>query len=249
MTDKTFVVISDIHGGSKFSVTRNPKGQVQRKLREIWNGMIDQLSTISDLQGINLGDNCEGTDYHGKGEHNTSNSIIEQMDITEELLKEIPAKKWYFVQGSYYHTAQNLSSDRLIARNLGARWGDELVVNADGYRIHCSHAIGVSMASPAYRTTPIAREMMLATINEKEYGKFDLILRGHAHYFCRVQFGGSSGVICPCWKGRDTFAQTRTLAMMPHVGYVLVKTSSEGITIEPHIFSLKGRELLKEVKA
>jgi hypothetical protein len=105
------------------------------------------------------------------------------------------------------------------------------------------------MASPAYRTTPIAREMMLAAINEKEYGKFDLILRGHAHYFCRVQFGGTSGVICPCWKGRDAFASRRTLAMMPHIGYVLINIDSKGIMVEPHIYSLKGKELITEVQA
>ena len=124
-----------------------------------------------------------------------------------------------------------------------------MVIKVGNWRIHCSHAIGVSMASPAYRTTPIAREMMLATINEKEYGKYDLIARGHAHYYVRVSFGGSNGIVCPCWKGRDAFASRRSLAMLPHLGYVLLNVNKDGIQIEPHVFTLKGKELIPEVTA
>jgi predicted phosphodiesterase len=211
--------------------------------------MIENLETQTIDGGINLGDNCDGRDRHGSGEYNDTNNILEQVETAESLLNEIPTDKWFFVQGSPYHTDQNVSSDALLSMKMGGRFEEEMVIKANGKRIHCSHAIGVSMASPAYRTTPIAREMMLATINEKEYGKFDLILRGHAHYFCRVQFGGTSGVICPCWKGRDAFASRRTLAMMPHIGYVLINIDSNGIMVEPHIYSLKGKELITEVQA
>jgi hypothetical protein len=244
---KEFIIISDLHAGSRYSISPTPKGPVQQALRKMWREMLDTTSTISDLHGINLGDNCDGRDRKGSGQYNTTNDIMEQIGIAETLLNEINAKDWCFVQGSYYHTDQNVSSDQLLAYIMKGQFGNELVVKSDGQRLHCSHAVGVSMASPAYRTTPIARELMLAAINEKEYGKFNLIMRGHAHYFCRVSFGGSHGIICPCWKGRDTFAQTRTLAMMPHIGYVLLKVENDGITIEPHIYSLKGKELVTEV--
>ena len=244
-----YLLISDMHSGSKFAVRKHPKNYTQQAIRKIWNEMISDLNTQTLDGAINLGDNCDGRDRHGSGEYNDTNNILEQIDINTDLLDEIPVKKWFFVQGSPYHTDQNVSSDALVAQRMGGRFEEEMIVKVGQRRIHCSHAIGVSMASPAYRTTPIAREMMLATINEKEYGKFDLIARGHAHYFVRVSFGGSSGIICPCWKGRDAFASRRSLAMMPHIGYVLLDINKDGILIEPHVYSLKGKSLVPEVNA
>ena len=243
---KEFIIISDMHCGSRFGVTNYPKNIVQKALKKIWNGMLEEIETHTITAGINLGDNCDGVDRHGSGEYNDTSNILEQVDISTTLLKQIPTKTWFVVQGSPYHTAQNVSSDALVARELGAEFGEELVINA-GKRIHCSHMVGVSMASPAYRTTPIAREMMLAAINEKEYGKYDCILRGHAHYFVSVRFGGSMGVICPCWKGRDAFASRRTLAMMPHVGFCILQIDGDKINLDPHVFSLKGKELVTEI--
>lgn len=245
---KEFVIISDLHAGSKFAGCVVPHNNVQKAIKKIWNEMLDELSTHTLTAGINLGDNCDGTDRHGQGEYNDTNNILEQVDIATTLLEQIPTNKWFVVQGSPYHTSQNVSSDALVARALGAEFGEELVINIDGKRIHCSHMVGVSMASPAYRTTPIAREMMLAAINEKEYGKYQGIFRGHAHYFCMVRFGGSMGVINPCWKGRDAFASRRTLAMMPHIGYCILQVDNNGLNLIPHIYSLKGKELINEVK-
>ena len=245
---KEFIIISDLHAGSKFAGAVIPHNNVQKAIKKIWNEMLDELSTHTLTAGINLGDNCEGTDRHGQGEYNDTNNILEQVDIVTTLLEQIPTKKWCVVQGSPYHTAQNVSSDALVARMLGAEFGEELVINADGKRIHCSHMVGVSMSATAYRTTSIAREMMMGTINEKEYGKYDAILRGHAHYFVSVRFGGSMGVICPCWKGRDAFASRRTLAMLPHLGYCILQVDGNDINLIPHIYTLKGKELINEVK-
>ena len=89
--------------------------------------------------------------------------------------------------------------------------------------------------------------MMLATLNQEEYGKFLVLLRGHAHYYVMVRFGGSMGVIAPCWKGRDIFAQERTLAMMPHLGYCILQMD-DNVILEQHIFTLNGQNLIQEVK-
>ena len=237
-----------MHCGSRFAVTNTPHNNVQKAIKKIWNGMLDELETHTLTAGINLGDNCDGVDRHGAGEYNDTSNILEQVDIATTLLDQIPTKKWFVVQGSPYHTSQNVSSDALVARGIGADFGEELVINVDGKRFHCSHMVGVSMASPAYRTTPIARELMLAAINEKEYGKYDGIFRGHAHYYCMVRFGGSMGVICPCFKGRDAFASRRTLAMLPHIGYCILQIEGDKIQLEPHIYSLKGKELVNEIK-
>jgi len=85
----------------------------------------------------------------------------------------------------------------------------------------------------------------LASLNS-EYKGFSLLLRGHAHYYVHVSFTESQGVICPAWKGRDEFASRRTLAFNPHLGYIVLNIKDE-INVEHHIFTLKGKDLVKEV--
>jgi predicted phosphodiesterase len=237
-----------MHCGSKYAITTGKPNSIQRAIKKIWDGMIEDLETRTLAGAINLGDSTEGTDYHGQGKDNDSNDKLYQINMAQELCDEIPVKKWFVVNGSGYHVGKNLSDDEMLADKLGAVFGNELVVNIDGARVHCSHKVGVSMSATAYRPTPLAREMMLSVINQAEYGKFDVILRGHAHYYCEVRFGGSRGLICPCFKGRDSFAQERSLAMLPHNGYILLKVDRGNITTEPHIFTLKGANLIKEVK-
>ena len=87
--------------------------------------------------------------------------------------------------------------------------------------------------------------MMLSTLGH-EYKNFSLLLRGHAHYFVHVAFHHSQGVICPCWKGRDEFAARRSLAYMPHLGYIVINID-KNITVEPHIFTLEGKDIINEV--
>jgi len=245
---KEFIIISDLHCGSRFAVTNNPKNNVQKAIKKIWQEMLTDLETHRLTAGINLGDSTDGTDYHGQGKSNDTSDKFEQINIAYNLMQQIPTDTWFCVSGSGYHVGSNLCDDQILADKLGAKYGSELVLDIDSSRIHCSHKVGISMSATAYRPTAIAREMMLATINQDEYGKFKAILRGHAHYYCRVQFGGSQGLICPCWKGRDIFAQERSLALMPHLGYVIMKVGNGKVDFEPHIFTLKGKDLLAEVK-
>ncbi len=237
-----------MHCGSKFAITTQKPNPIQRAIGKIWDSMIENLETRSLSGGIHLGDSTEGTNYHDQGKDNDSTDKLYQINMAQTRLEEIPTKKWFIVNGSGYHVGKNLSDDELLADKLGAEYGNELVVNIDGARVHCSHKVGVSMSATAYRPTAIARELMLATINEDEYGKFRVILRGHAHYYCEVRFGGSRGLICPCWKGRDSFAQERSLALLPHLGYIILKVDGNKVDTEPHIFTLKGKDLIKEVK-
>jgi len=243
---KEYLVISDLHCGSKYAITTGKQNSIQKAIQKIWDKMLDDLSTRKIEGGINLGDSTEGTDYHGAGKDNQTNDKLEQIHMARDLLEPL-TKKWFVVGGSKYHVGSNLCDDALLADMLGGIYGNELVINIDGKRVHCAHKVGVSTIS-AYRTTAIAREMMIGTINEKEYGKFDCILRGHTHYMVKVQFGGSQGVICPCMKGRDAFAQNLSLSLLPHLGYCILKVDGKRLDVEPHVWTLKGKDLIQEVR-
>jgi hypothetical protein len=158
----------------------------------------------------------------------------------------VKSSRYIGVQGSYYHVGDNLSSDKSVIEGFGGQFGDELAVVVGDKRIHICHDIGVSSSGLAYRTTPIAQQMMVAALNP-EYKNFDLIMRGHSHYFVRVSFQNTTGLIAPCWCGRDEFVARRSLAFNPHLGYIVLEVSKENIDVQPHLFTLRGKDLMKEV--
>ena len=248
------LVVGDLHVGSNVSVMPDEVylGEAERKNRIssnhlqkfIYKQWVDMVETVGKVDAcIVLGDSVEGPNRKSKGIGLWTSDISEQVRVAANLLDMVKTKKYIGVQGSFYHVEDNLSSDKAVINSLKGDFNDECVVVSGKTRIHCSHAVGVSSSSTAYRPTPIAREMMLATINKEEYGKYDLILRGHAHYYVEVRFGSSKGVICPCWKGRDEYVARKTLAFLPHLGYVLLK----GTDVHPYVFTLDQKMNVPEV--
>ena len=253
---KKVLVVGDLHVGSNVSIMPDevilPKGNpiqanpIQKKILTKWEEMVDQVGKVDGC--IVMGDSVDGSDRMGKGKEMWTPDITQQIRTAADLLGMIRTNNFVGVQGSYYHVGDNVSSDEAVLRELSGVYANELSVNVDSSRIHVSHDVGISSSGSAYRTTPIAREMMLAAINSEEYGKYNLILRGHAHYYVRVSFANSTGLICPGWKSREAFVSRKTLAFLPHLGYVLLTIVGKNIDIEPHIFVLKEKELMKEVK-
>jgi len=253
---KKILVVGDMHVGSKVSLMPDEvqlesgnvvkSNSIQKLIFEKWLEMVSSVGNVD--AAIVLGDSIDGPDIKGKGVGMWTTDLHQQVRTASTLLDMIDTKKYVGVQGSNYHVGDNMSADGAVLFELGGVFGDELSIVAGDSRIHVSHSVGVSSAGSSYRPTPIAREMMLAAINKEEYGGFNLILRGHAHYYVRVSFASTTGLICPCWKGRDSFVARRTLAFMPHLGYVVLNIKGKDIQIEPHVFVLKEQNLIKEVK-
>jgi predicted phosphodiesterase len=233
----------EVYVGEKERRMKIESNTIQKKIFTRWECMVDDVGKVDAV--INLGDTVDGTNRHSQGTGLWTTDINLQMEVAANLLSMVKTNKYLGVQGSYYHVGDNVSSDRAVIHTLGGTFGDELAIVSEGKRIHASHDVGVSSSGLAYRTTPIAQQLMVASLS-KEYGKFNVILRGHAHYFVHVAFTEQQGVICPCWKGRDEYVARKSLAFLPHLGYVILNIKDR-ITVEPHIFTLKGKDVMKEV--
>jgi hypothetical protein len=253
---KKLLIVGDMHIGKRVSLMPDEvyidqaerkmvieSNKIQKAIFSKWEEMVDDVGRVDAV--INLGDTCDGTNRKSGGTGLWTTDISLQMQVACDLLGQIKTNKHIGVQGSYYHVGDNLSSDRHVTDNLSGTFGDELAVVVGDKRIHVSHDVGVSSSAYMYRTTPIAQQMMLGKLAD-EYKGFNLILRGHAHYFVHVEFHHSHGVICPCWSSRDEFVARRSLAYMPHMGYIVLNIG-DSIMVEPHIFTLKGKELIQEV--
>ena len=238
-----------IHNGRE--ITPN---STQKVIYRKWLDMLKHIDEVTDKNGVdaifNLGDTVDGANWKERGYGQWTTEIKVQCDTAVDLLRMIPINPDYEyigVQGSNYHVENNMSSDEYIADKMCGRFGDEYKVTINGRCFHLSHQIGVSNIQ-AYRTTAIAREMMVSALN-KELGKFDVILRGHAHYCVYAGYSNSLGMVLPCWKGRDRYVATKSLAYNPKLGYVLFTVDEDSnIDFDIRAFHLEGKHVMKEVK-
>ena len=234
------LIINDLHVGSHWAIMprtcvevlgdeeiEHQPEKLQLELSDLWDDMKEEVGRIDFV--IANGDLCEGPNYKEYGYGNWTTSLLTQVDAAAELLIGLKAKKYAVTQGSMYHTGSQITLDQQVAKAIDARtnaevqYGPDIEVNIkDQYKIHACHRVGISQVFH-YRTTPLARELLSARVNEEEYGKFDGIVRAHAHYYCYVEFGKSWGAIVPGWKMRDDFLRLRGLGYLPKLGWMMVE--------------------------
>lgn len=258
---KKILIIGDMHVGSEVAImpesmstmsTQKERARMvfasplQMKILDKWYEMIDTEGTVDAI--VANGDLVDG--YHRKG--NGLGCWTTDMDVqkmgAQKLIKEIKLRnrgKIFGTQGSLYHTNENISVDKLVIEELGGTFNEELALQDGKMRMHFSHKVGVSGSTWQYRSTPLAKEMVMNELNQMDFGRFDIIARSHAHYYCAVQFGNSLGIICPCWKGRDEFVQRIGLTYNPSIGYVVVEINNDGSYSWSHnLMHLKGDDAI-----
>ena len=255
---KRILIVSDLHAGSsaglmperivdRDGVLHTPSPG-QKYLLKLWKELLHKVGSV-DIMVIN-GDACDGTNRRGSGIGEWTSDIHLQAKTAAELCKMFDAGKYLITQGSPYHVAENPCADALTADALGGEFAPEfaLKLKDEGVRLHFSHKIGVSTSSWQYRTTPIARELVSALLNEKEYGKFHGIIRSHAHYYCGVEFGSHFGIITPCWQLRTPFMVAGGLAMLPKIGAIVLDIDKGDVAKERYLWSIKREYIMKEME-
>ena len=240
------LVVNDFHCGNYWSimprtcvevlgdeeVERHPT-DLQLTLNDLWDSMKEEIGRIDFV--IANGDLCEGPNRREYGLGNWTTSLLTQVDAAADLLAGLRAKKYAVTEGSGYHVGPQTTLDQQVAEALKAKTNAEIqygpdieVVVGDQYRIHACHNIGVSQVFH-YRTTPLARELLNARVNDEEYGKFDGLVRAHAHYYCYVEFGKSWGAIVPGWKMKDEYLRRKGLGFLPKIGWFALEIDGSDV--------------------
>jgi hypothetical protein len=254
------VVASDTHVGAYDGICpkvvklnkRNKSGLGEYRANEQQLELLKNWKTFADAVGhvdclIFNGDLTDGTNKKAEGTGLWTADRSIQADAFVELAEMFDYDRCVVTQGSLYHTSDNISSDHYVADLLNADFDDDMAVKVDNVRFHVQHKTGVSKSSWQYRATPIAKDMMLAVLAEPEFGKFDVILRAHAHYYVSVGYAHSYGAISPCWKGRDSFAKRNLAATAPTNGALIFDVDGNDYTPDLYTFTLKKQHLITEV--
>jgi predicted phosphodiesterase len=252
---KRVLVLSDIHVGHKFAVSplsfELPDGgsyqanRVQKALFAAWSEVAAEWKN-PDILVIN-GEPIDGQQTKNLGVEVWTTDYLEQIKASIELVKMFNAKKIYVTRGSNYHVqVGGVSVEEIFGQMVGAERVDglhvsaELFLDIDGTKFNVAHHIGSSASGWQYKSTPIAKEMMLMKLIESRKWPVDVLVRSHVHYYWAVQTPSHTGVINPCWQLQTWFQiQKGAAGLVPDIGAVRFNVGTEkNYTWEKKLFKL-----------
>lgn len=251
----SFVWISDLHAGSQSAVCLpdNPKrlggshkaSPAQIALYEAYASLADEWKK-PDILGV-CGDAMEGKARKDSGVPCWSTDFSDQIACAEKLINLFGAKETYIINGTGYHVdAEGVPLENTLARNIGAKKigagkgeisDEELFLKVAGTTFHAAHHI--STGTGWYRSTPMARELVFALLNESHKHRVDVVLRGHVHYFCGVEFERQKGYTLPCWQLQTRYMKKKSaLGMVPSIGALRFRIRPDGLRVDKSFFKL-----------
>jgi hypothetical protein len=215
----------------------------QKLLHEAWCKMCRDVGSVDVC--IANGDLIDGPQRLEEGKLVVTTDFEVQCQWAAELLNMIDAKMFYLTKGTDYHTVRGVCAEQYIAELLRSKYGrkakfrNELRCKVGWAKVTANHHVPVSHSW--YRATAISRDLLLYALNEAEYGKTDLVVRSHAHYFVQVGFGSMWAVVTPGWQLRTPFASKKDLVSAPRIGYVVAEIGPESdkhIDIHARLFNI-----------
>jgi len=243
------LVISDLHVGSRYAVMpQRWQGftalKHQRFLFRKWREMVKKVGHV-DAVVVN-GDTVDGKQKGSQGKDLWTSDVDEQIEAAIDLVKMIKFDRIHVTYGTPYHTEENLNADEVFAKRIGASLhGWEIQGKMENGIVHFSHQITVSTSAWQYRTTPLAKELVAALLNDDVFPKYRVIVRSHAHYFCYVGFSKNFAIVTPCWQLRTPYMIRKGLSLVPKLGYVLLVDEKDGISFVADTFDVPMREVIK----
>lgn len=203
-----------------------------------WYALCDEYKR-PDLLVLN-GDLADGSNkkQHGLGMWTTD--IHVQCEAMAALIDMLKPRNVIGTTGSGYHVGGNPNYDKMVCDKVGGEFkGGFASIKIGDNRFYFQHKTGTSSSTWQYRTTPIAKALVLAALSEPEYGHYDLVCKSHAHYFCYAGFSSSLSMILPCWKIDDPFLGANVEFHNPALGFVTMEVTDHEYSWQPHIFHVK----------
>ena len=228
--EKRLVILNDVHAGSKFAAVPErwklrdygyaPSTEANQWIYERYEGWVEEFKKPDIL--ILAGDMVDGHAHINYGTEVWGDGY-EQYKLACYLVSKLEAKEIYVIFGSKYHVqlmgtpVEQFMAQALKAKGMGWRLRREL----GGSIVSVAHHIGVSMTTWQYRTTALARELVLDRL-QNEDKTANLLVRGHAHYFVYAGFSHQLGIINPGFQGQTPFGAMKCPEIIPKIGLLRV---------------------------
>lgn len=254
MKDISIVALGDIHAGSRSAICVPDMNlceggsfkytAAQRGLYAAWSELAKEWAEPDIL--IANGDCIEGQARKESGVPCWSTDLDDQLNCAAILLRMFKASKSYVIEGTGYHVdAGGKSLEHHLGKELGSEKigvagqhaAPELFLNVGSFTFHAAHHI--SIGTGWYKTTPLARELVFALLNESDFHKTDVILRSHVHYFCGVEFHRQRGYTLPCWQLRTRYMMKKSaFGMTPSIGALRFRICNGELRVDKRFFKV-----------
>jgi hypothetical protein len=189
-----------------------------------WVGKLDYV--------FDLGDACDGWNPKQHGDERTQEED-RQVEANVKLMRTLRGSpEIRVVDGSGYHIGSR-KLDEKYAQAVGAikhpkygfyAWPDQ-TVKIEDVNFHFCHFINVTKSVWIYRTTPLAKELLLALAIDNPA---QIVLRGHSHYFVYVGFSEHFSMSCPGFQTQTSFmAKTAPFSSKPKWGAILFTVNGD----------------------
>lgn len=242
----TVLVTGDWHAGHKTGL-RHPDyemweddaetsmklgmSRLQEKIFEKFEHMVDYCGHVSYT--FLMGDLVEGPNGKNNGLGLITSDIDEQINLAFYLAKMIKCRRFVTVHGSDYHAGYNLSYDKQVARRLGAEYknkiefGDEYRKEIGGTNFYLRHSTPYT-PKRENRVNSLISEIKEVT-TEPNYleGSIHCAIHGHTHYSEQVTYRGITKLVCPSFKGKDSYAKKKN-CIKPEQGFHLIEIDGPG---------------------
>jgi predicted phosphodiesterase len=256
---RIIALISDTHTGSKYALfppswkdsegnehKANP-GQLQ--IYEAWESFAETCDEMDVDTVIHLGDALHGLNRKQFGLGLMMPDLNQQKDVCVELLKPLVGGRDFFcLSGSGYHESLDWKQHESICKELKpyARRSKFLGPLANLEITGTSRIMNVAhgeSGAAIYRTTVMDREgtLLLQAEAEGKLPHFDIIARGHWHFFLHLHLAHQHLIQVPCWMAWEPSRPYLRYygKMQPHIGGVIVRIDQQD-RIDPMHFLYKA---------
>lgn len=235
--------LSDLHCGSLLGLT--PPFYMTEKTKEVsqplWDGFISIIREVGpvDILVIN------GDAVNGEGKKETIGHITtdtkEQAEIAAECISCVKAKDIFMTYGTPFHTVGSYSYEEIVAEKVAAEIKDTLLLDVHGVKMNIRHVSGRSDI-PYGQGTPLLKEMIrdLVRSMQEEREPADWTIRGHIHYWIKVEMVGRLAAQLPCLQIPQSVFSRKLRTMYYTLGAAIGKIPPNGrSTLELLDISLK----------
>jgi hypothetical protein len=194
------------------------------------------------------GDLIDGVNHGNHGAVYTDDPYVQIQHFNQlayMLPQDVPI---YVTKGTGYHCGNEIPAERIIANDLDATYGDELIIEEYGVRIFANHFAPHGQNKAA----TLERKIKEFASVSHHYGDADILVFSHNHAFASVMTSKYLAVMTPAWQNKTPYAADKNLISIPDIGYVTLKVEDRcnitvdrsGITHFPNPCNKVGRDPL-----
>ena len=244
---KRLLIISDLHCGHRYGLTPprwwmpddTREGKIQRTVWEWYSKTIEALKPF-DVCIVN-GDSTDGSGRINNGVELITTNMLTQVDMAEEALGIVEAKKYGFIIGSGYHTGRAEDVEKVLSDKMDGLFCESRnTVEINGTIFDFRHEVG-GTGIPHGKASAINKENLWALLRHEKglSPRVDVLVRSHVHKLHATFDTDGLRLTTPAMQYESNYG-VRKFSGLIDMGFIVFDINGPGdYTWKPYILDLK----------